>query len=223
MLNALPRDERRRRLDHSERNFGEVAHVEPGGAMTSIAEEPDPAGHVAPCREVVEHNVQSEPRRHAVNRRVAHRDGREPVAVELAQSLFGMHLRLRIGSKRAERRILGEDTSGSEAPYMEHDDANTKRRTPALFAARATRSVPSWLISCVQLAAEFPERIVRERGEVHDGVEVLQVLRLDVTHVACEPRRSCRTCRSRSRRSSRCRARRLRGRLFEHRADDGAD
>ncbi len=46
--------------------------------------------------------------------------------------------------------VSSSASSPPDAPYIEHDEAKTKRPTPAAFAARARATVPSRLISYVQ-------------------------------------------------------------------------
>ena len=56
---------------------------------------------------------------------------------------------------------------------MLHEEENTNRLTPVSRAKRATRKVASMLISWVSARVEVPERVVRQRGEVDDGVDAV--------------------------------------------------
>ena len=66
---------------------------------------------------------------------------------ELVKRVLGAHLRLGIRRERPERRVSSRRSSALDAPYIEHEDAKTKRPTPAAFAARATATVPSRLMA----------------------------------------------------------------------------
>ncbi len=47
----------------------------------------------------------------------------------------------------ASGAVSSTGASEPEAPYMLHDDAKTKRSTPAARASSASRTVASWLIA----------------------------------------------------------------------------
>ena len=107
-----------------------------------------------------------------------------------ASASSARNLRLRVRGQWAERRALVEQRRRPRPPRT--CCTRTRRRsgsTPASFAARASASVPSRLIAYVQSAFEVAERVVRERGEVHDRVEALEVRRRDVADVERERRR----------------------------------
>ena len=108
----------------------------------------------------------------------------------------------------------------SDAPYMLHEDANTKRSIPAARASSASRTPARWLIVVRQRLVEIAERVVRERREMDDGIDSLEVGRLDVANVATDLRRG--RCRQRLEVAAvverRCRARRPRGRRPRARA-----
>ena len=187
--------------------------MDEGPPRRPVAQEVESAGHVAPRREVVEDDVEPEPGRRPVDGRVPHRDGREPVPVEVEERLLRPHLRLGVGGQRPQRRLLARATRRpSEAPYMEHEDAKTKRPTPATLLHARARRVARWLMSIRQLGAEIAERIVRERGEMDDRVEAARGPR-DGTSRTSRSRAdgpAAVASRSRSRRRSPCRARRRR-------------
>ena len=116
----------------------------------AVALEPDRARRVRPRDEVVEHDVEAQARRGSVDRRVAHEDRREAVACELAHappqprpSTQRTASAVGAAASRRARRLP------RTAPYM---STTTQRRTttPASFAARASATVPSRLISYVQ-------------------------------------------------------------------------
>ena len=103
-------------------------------------------------------------------------------------------------------------TSVSDAPYIEQDEANTNRRTPASRAARASREGRVAVDLGRQRRVEVAHRIVRERREVDDRVEALQFGGHDLADVARERldlsdlrrrsrSRGRRTCRGRPRRA----------------------
>ena len=126
-------------VEERDRRATDVSHVDERTPRRAVALQTDRSGRVRPRDKVVEHDVQTQARRDTVDGRVAHGDGGEPVSGEPAQRLLGRapSTRRTASSGRSGARS-SSSSSTAEAPYIEHDDANTNRPTPASFAARAS-------------------------------------------------------------------------------------
>ena len=150
----------------------------------------DRPGRVGPADEVVEHDVEPEARRRRRRpSRSASRPARSRASASSSERLLRAHLRLRVGGQRPERRAPRRAASSRRtAPYIEHDDANTNRPTPASLARRASWTEPSRLMSYVQSRVEVADRVVRERREVDDRVEARELGGRHVADVAVERR-----------------------------------
>ena len=170
-----------------------------------------------PAGEVVEDDVEAEPRRDAVDRRVSHRDRREPVACERGERLLGAHLGLGVGVRGRSGAFSSSRSSVPDAPYIEHDEAKTKRRTPAaLPLVRGERRVE---VDVVRPVVEVADRVVGERRQVDDRVEPSKSAAVTSRTSRCTVAivRSPRS-RSRGRRTCRARRRRVRRRRRSARA-----
>ena len=126
--------------------------------------------------EVVEHDVEPQPRRDAVDRRVPHRHGREAVAVELraapprrapstprTASAAGAARPRRASVVRPRRAVHRARGREDESP-----DTRLLRR-----ARERDRAVEVDVVR--QLGVEVADRVVRQRREMHDRVEALEV------------------------------------------------
>ena len=88
------------------------------------------------------------------------------------------------GSSLVKRSIVDPD-----APYMLQDDAKTNRCTPASARELAQTHGRVVVDRKRQRLVELADRVVRERGEVDDRVEAVQVLLPDVADVNADVRR----------------------------------
>ena len=142
------------------------------------------AGRVRPAGEVVEDDVEAEPRRDAVDRRVAHRDDREPVASERREALLRAHLGLGVGGQRLERRPLVEQVVRSRRAV--HRAGRREDEPPDAgglgLSCDAQRRVEVDVVG--PLLVEVADRIVGERRQVDDRVEPLEVRGRHVANVA---------------------------------------
>jgi hypothetical protein len=155
-----------------------------------VAEDPDLAGRERPRDQVVEDDIDTEARRDAVCSRVTHVHGRERVARQFRKTLLGPSLRLRIRAQRAQRRVLvrGNLVLGSAvhaAGRREHEegDAGLLRSSRQLQGAIEVDGAR-------ELGPQVAEWIVRERGQMDDGLKVGEVLGADVADVTAEERRA---------------------------------
>ncbi len=150
-----------------------------------VGEEPDAPGRVRPAGEVVEHDVEPQPRRDAVDGRVPHRDDDEVVVGERPRAppppAPSTRRRPSAGGAARSRR------AGRPFRTRRTSSTTTRRRsasTPASFAARATPKRRVEVDVVRPLLVEVADRVVRQRRQVDDRVEPLEVRRRHVADVA---------------------------------------
>ena len=138
---------------HKQRHVFDVDQRPPGGPVALQANRPKRDRR---ADEVVENDVEAQSRRNAVRRRKPQEDRREIIRRQLRERLLGPHLRRRVCGQRRQWRRLVDGHSSSDAPYMLHEDANTKRSIPAARASSASRTPARWLMSYVSASSKSP-------------------------------------------------------------------
>ena len=143
-------------FEQSESRAGDVFNVNERPPGSPIAEDPDLARGVCPSGEVVEHDVCTQA-------------GETPKAVAL-------RMKMGVKSSSARRRsacsartfdaaygvnglsgaLSSTSSAAVERPYMLHEEAKTKRLTPACFAERARLRLARKLISSVSDGSRSP-------------------------------------------------------------------
>ena len=116
----------------------------------------------------------AQPRRGPVGRGVAQVGRAEAVVGELADALLGDHLALAVGGHRVEggvlpdRLVAGRAVQRAGRGEQELGDAGQLRRLGQVDRAAGIDRVRGRRV-------EVADRVVRYRGEVHDGVEAREV------------------------------------------------
>ena len=149
----------------------------------AVAHHEDAVRQQGVADEVVEHDVGAQPRGEAERRRVAHRHRDEVVVGHVDEVGLDAHLRLGVGGHRPHRRLLVEDVLGARRPVHRARGGVDEARDAGVLrqAGEARRGVVVDVVGV--LGRQRPQRVVRQRGEVHDGVEPAQLLGGDVAQV----------------------------------------
>ena len=174
-----------RGLGERDEGAGDVVAVDQGPPRRAVAHDADLAVDERRREQVVDDEVDAEHGRVAVRGRVAEEHRCEAVAGEPADRGLGLDLRLRVGGERVqlgvlvevERRALAVD--GAAAGEEEARHAGLLREP-----GEPDRGVP--VHGQGQRRVDVAHRVVRDRGEVHDGVVALEVVRGERAHVLRE-------------------------------------
>jgi hypothetical protein len=176
-----------RRLEHGEERSGDVLDVHERAPRRPVALQVDAAGRHRPGDEVVEHDVESVARRDAVRGRRPQERRAEAVVRERRDVALRAHLRLAVRRDRVERRLLVDHRVAGRAVV-----AARGREDEAAHAGLARGAGEARRAQVVdvegQLGVQVAERIVRQRGEVDDGVHALEVGARDVAEVLANRR-----------------------------------
>ena len=176
-------DELARRFEQERRGPRDVADVDERPPRSPVAQDPHLARRVRPADEVVEHEIEPQPRRDAVDGRVPHEHGRERGAGALEQRRLRFDLRLGVRGQRRELRGLVERTRPGRGAVHAAGRREDEARDPRGAAGVGERDGRVEVDCARQPGVEVAERVVREAGEVHDGVEALDLRRPGVADV----------------------------------------
>src|SRR6266851_1097471 len=181
-VERLPAHRLPRRGQDGEERAGDVLDVNDGPPGRTVALEQDLAGGERPGYEVVEHDVEAEPRRNAIGGGAAQEGGCEGFVGEPGDVALGEHLGFAVSRDRVELGVLAHRrVSGSSvvaAGRGEHEAAY-----PDFLGERGEADRGAVVDVEGELRVEIAEGIVGERREVRDRIDPLEIPGFERAHV----------------------------------------
>lgn len=173
-----------RRAGEQEEGPADVFDVHQGTPRGAVALQDDPPGGHRPGHQVVEHDVDSQARRDAVGRGVAQHHRREGGVGKLEEGRLELDLGDRVGGDRGERRLLVELRVAPRGTVVRARRGEEKTRHAGLLGQSREPQRTMEIDVVGQLGVEVAERVVRQRPEMDDGIEALEVGPLDFAQIA---------------------------------------
>ena len=126
-----------RRIERGHNRSDDIPNVHDGAPGRAVALYVDPARGVCRSHEIIQHDIESQPRRNAVGGRIPHIGRAEIVVRQRCDVPFNQDLRLPVRGHRIERGCFVQKSSPA-APYVLHEEEKIKRFTPACFRQLAS-------------------------------------------------------------------------------------
>lgn len=140
---------------------------------------------MGPGHQVVQHDVDPQPRRHAVGGRVAEVGGREVVVGHLRQGRFHRYLGHRVGGHRVERSGLVEGRL-PRRPVGRAGGREEEPAHPGLLSDLGQADGGHRVDLVREVGVDVAERVVRQPGEMEDGFDPLEVGDRDIAQIAAD-------------------------------------